>query len=251
MSPAKKKARAYIGCSGFVYRHWRGVFYPEELSQYRWLEYYAEKFDTVELNVTFYRLPNPSSFKSWKKRTPDDFIFVIKGSKLITHQKMLKDVESAVDELIERASLLEAKLGPILWQLKPSHKIDLEVLKDFTALLKEKYPNLRHAFEFRNKTWFEPEVYKILKKANMTFCHADWPTNLPQPSDDFPYIYIRRHGPEGQAYRGCYSEKQLKDLAKKIKKWLNQGKDVYVYFNNDIEGYAPQNALQLKKLIEG
>jgi len=249
MPARKKKARVYIGCSGFVYSHWREVFYPEGVPQRKWLEYYTEKFNTVELNVTFYRLPKESNFESWRKRTPEGFIFVVKGSKLITHQKMLKEVDSVLEELVGRASLLKEKLGPILWQLKPSFKLDLERLKDFVFLIREKYPELRCAFEFRNSTWFTDEVYQLLKEAEMTFCFADWPARLPEPGDDFPYIYVRRHGPEGQAYRGCYTEEHLKALAKEIKKWLSQGKDVYVYFNNDIGGYAPKNALRLKELV--
>lgn len=250
MREGKKKGKAFIGCSGFSYAHWRGNFYPETLAQGKWLEYYAEKFNTVELNVTFYRLPEPSTFMSWQERTPKGFIFVVKGSKLITHLKELKEVEEPLGQLVDRAKILKNKLGMFLWQLKPSHKLDVERLEDFTELLKKKAPGSWHAFEFRNSTWFTDSVYTLLKRQKMTFCFADWPTDFPEPSDDFPYIYLRRHGPAGQAYRGCYTKEQLSTLAQKIKGWLIQGKDVYVYFNNDIGGYAPQNALQLKQMLK-
>jgi len=249
MSEKKRTGKAFIGCSGFSYEHWRGVFYPEDLLQKKWLEYYAKKFSTVELNVTFYRVPKESAFEGWRTRTPEKFIFVVKGSKLITHLKSLKDVDEPVSEFISRAGFLKEKLGLILWQLKPSHKIDLPLLKNFTEVLKAKAGAVRHAFEFRNQTWFTDEVYALLKEQEMTFCFADYPSGFPEPSDEFSYIYIRRHGPSGQAYRGCYSEEQLKELSARVKSWLSQGKDVYVYFNNDIGGYAPKNALYLKELI--
>jgi len=245
----KAKGKTFVGCSGFSYAHWKGVFYPKEIAPNKWLEFYAQRFNTVELNVTFYRLPKQSVFKSWQKRTPKGFIFVVKGSKLITHFKMLKQVKEPLKELIERVSGLGEKLGLMLWQLKPSQKLDWLLLAEFVELLKESSPKLRHSFEFRNSSWFVPEVYKLLSDARMTVCLADYPARLPEPSDDFPYIYIRRHGPESSAYRGCYSQEQLKALAERIKNWLNQGKDVYVYFNNDLQGYAPENALQLKKYL--
>jgi len=251
MSQAIKPGKAYIGCSGFVYDHWKGIFYPPNLPQPRWLEYYAEKFDTVELNVTFYRLPKQSIFEGWRKRTGKGFIFALKGSKLITHMKQLKAVNEAVREFMNRAELLKNKLGIVLWQLKPSSKINVSRLQNFIGLLRTKCPDKRHAFEFRNETWFDPQVYGLLKTAGMTFCRADWPTGLPQPGEDFPYLYIRRHGPHGQAYTGSYREPELKALTQEIKVWLGQGKDVYVYFNNDIGGYAVENALRLKEMIAG
>lgn len=239
-----------VGCSGFSYAHWRGPFYPEEIAQNKWLEFYARHFNTVELNVTFYRLPKEAVFKSWQRRTPKGFTFVVKGSKLITHLKMLKQAKKPLKELIKRSSELGNKLGLILWQLKPSHKLDLLLLTEFVELLKESSPQIRHSFEFRNPSWFVPEVDKLLADAKMTVCLTDYPPILPEPSDEFPYIYIRRHGAEGYTYRGCYTQKQLSELAERIKSWLNQGKDVYVYFNNDLRGYAPENALQLKKYLE-
>jgi len=249
MASGKKSVRVEIGCSGFVYKHWKGDFYPAELPQRKWLEYYAEKFDTVELNITFYRLPRESVFAGWHERTPPGFKFVLKGSKLITHWKRLAGVEDAVSELVGRGRLLKDKLGLILWQLPPGDQMEFERLESFVRLLKKTAPGLRQAFEFRNPSWFMPEVYDLLREADMTFCYADWPQGLSELPDDFPYLYIRRHGPAGQAYRGSYSEKHLAELAQSLKNWRGQAKDVYVYFNNDLGGHAPRNALRLKELL--
>jgi len=244
-------ARAYIGCSGFVYNHWRGDFYPEDLPSWKWLEYYAGKFNTVELNVTFYRLPKESTFQGWRMRTGRDFTFVIKGSRLITHLKQLRGVAGPLDELMTRGLALKDKLGLVLWQLKPRSRLNLRRLKNFIRLLRKKYPGVRQAFEFRHPSWFVPQVYGLLRDSGMTFCMADAPAGLPEPPDDFPYIYVRRHGPQGMAYTGSYGEMELRELAKRIRGWIGRGKDVYVYFNNDLGGYAPKNALRLKELVQG
>ena len=247
---ARKSGRVWIGCSGFSYSHWKdGVFYPPGLAQRQWLEYYAEKFSTVELNVTFYRLPAPANFISWQARTPKGFVFVLKGSKLITHLHDLKNVSELVKQFMERGLLLEEKLGPILWQTKPSFKKDLPRLQAFVQILSG-FPGTRHAFEFRNPTWFDSETYRILADAGMTVCRADQPQGLPEPPDDFPFLYLRRHGPAGQAYRGCYSKEQLETDARLIRKWLGEGKAVYAYFNNDLGGHAPANALELQLLLK-
>jgi uncharacterized protein YecE (DUF72 family) len=244
------KPKAFIGCSGFSYDHWKGgVFYPEGLAQKRMLEYYAGHFDTVELNVTFYRLPADTVFRSWRNRTPEGFRFVCKGSRLITHIKGLKGVGELVGQFMERSAGLEEKRGPTLWQMKPGTAPDLDLLKAFIRTL-QKFPGTRHAFEFRHPGWFEGKVYSLLAKAGMTVCRADQPRNLPDPQPDFPFIYVRRHGPEARAYRGSYSEDQLRKDARDIRTWLKAKKDVYIYFNNDIGGHAPHNALRLKELIQ-
>jgi uncharacterized protein YecE (DUF72 family) len=244
----KKKARAWIGCSGFSYSHWKdGVFYPRGLAQRRWLEYYAEKFDTVELNVTFYRLPDASTFDNWALRTPPGFKFAVKGSKFITHLKLLEDEEEPVRQFLERASALGDKLGPLLWQTPPSFKLDRGRLKSFVKVLAQ-YPGALHAFEFRNATWFCEPVYDLLRNAGMTAVAADY-RDLPEPPPDFPFLYLRRHGPQGQAYRGGYSEEALAQDARMIKKALRAGRELFIYFNNDLEGHAPADAETLKNLL--
>lgn len=235
-----------IGCSGFLYDHWRGNFYPEDLSRGHWLEYYGKRFSTVELNVTFHRLPDRETFLKWYSSTPDGFTFSLKGSRFITHVKKLKDCKEPLEAFFSRASLLKEKLGVILWQLPPTFTLDVERLKDFIEDLKPY--GMRNTFEFRNKMWINKKVIDLLKKEKATLCMADWPDfldNLPLTAD---FVYMRRHGAEG-SYATSYSTESLKGDAKRIKAYLKQKKDVFIYFNNDAFGYAPRNARELASLL--
>ncbi len=247
-----KAPAAFVGTSGFIYPHWGGgVFYPEDLPQRRWLEYYTEYFDTVELNVAFYRLPTEEAFKSWHKRTPEGFAFALKGSRFITHIKRLKDCQEPLKLYFERARLLKEKLSAVLWQLPPRYKKDTQRLKAFIKSLKP-YTNYRHAFEFRDESWVAEEVYELLGEADMAICEADWPgmpQNLPTTAS---FAYLRRHGPEAEwgLYAGCYSKASLRKDTKRIRNWMKQDKSVYVYFNNDAEGWAVKNALELKEMLK-
>lgn len=235
-----------IGCSGFLYNHWKGNFYPEGLSKSHWLEYYCKKFSTVELNVTFYRLPEKETFLKWYSSTPDDFVFSLKGSRLITHVKRLKDCEEPIEAFFSRASLLKDKLGVILWQLPPGFEMDLGRLKHFLETIR---PYLkRNTFEFRNRTWINKEVFNLLEKENVALCMADWPEFLDELPLTADFVYIRRHG-EGGSYSTSYSIESLKEDARRIKAHLRQKKDVFIYFNNDAFGYAPRNAAQLTTLV--
>jgi len=266
--------KAYIGTSGYNYWHWwDGVFYPADLPQSKWLEYYAKYFDTVELNVTFYRLPQKKTFENWYKRTAKNFLFVAKGSRFITHIKKLKDCGEPLKIFFTNVSALKEKLGPILWQLPPGLKANKEKLNDFCQLLKKIMPKIVQAFEFRNETWFNEEIYEILRKYNFTLCIA----HSPRPSYECfaihdekevgqtregrgsPYwpcveeitadsIYLRFHGGES-LYGSNYSDEELKSWARKAKRWLKEDKTVYAYFNNDAYGYAVKNALRLKEMI--
>lgn len=239
-------SRCYIGTSGFTYNHWAdGVFYPEGLPQKEWLEFYSSKFDTVELNVTFYRLPTVAAFDSWHRRTPKKFAFVLKGSRLITHLRALQNCEEPLAAFFERAARLGDKLKVILWQLPPNLKIHLERLENFVGLLQKQCRGPLHAFEFREASWLSVELFALLRQAGMTVCRADWPFPEESLPDDFPYIYVRRHGTTA-LYRGNYADEQLRADARQIRKWLKAGRDVFVYFNNDIGGYAVRNALTLK-----
>lgn len=242
------KKRAFIGTSGYSYPHWSGVFYPKDLREAKWLEYYTKYFDTVELNVTFYRLPKESAFLSWYKRTPKYFEIVVKGSRFVTHIKRLKDPKDSLNLFFGRTKFLKEKLGPILWQLPPKFKADPKRLASFIKALK-KYKKIKNVFEFRHETWFSKEILKILKNENIALCSADWPEFAKELHYTADFIYIRRHGAGANLYGGCYTKRQLKDDAAIIKKCLKSKKDAYIYFNNDAEGYAVKNALQLKKIV--
>jgi uncharacterized protein YecE (DUF72 family) len=234
-----------IGCSGFLYDHWRKNFYPEDLSKNYWLEYYSKHISTVELNVTFYKLPDRETFSKWYLSTPEGFVFSLKGSRFITHIKKVKDCAEPVEAFFSRALLLKEKLGVILWQFPPSLALDLERLKDFIELL-EPY-EMKNTFEFRNKTWINKKVVDLLKKKNVALCMADWPDFLDKLPLTANFVYIRRHGQEG-SYATEYSKELLNKDAKRIKAYLKQKKDVFIYFNNDAFGYAPKNVSELVTL---
>ena len=201
----------YIGTSGYSYSHWSKVFYPRELPQSKWLEYYAENFNTVELNVTFYRLPQESAFSTWYKKTPKDFTFAVKGSRFITHVKKLNNIEDSLVLFMKRAKILKEKLGVILWQLPPNLKINTERLEDFLKNLK-KYKHI-NAFEFRNESWFDEKIYSLLKKYNSVLVIADSPRYPLEEILTADFVYVRFHG--GKVLYGSeYSKKELKKSKK-------------------------------------
>jgi len=243
------KSEIYVGTSGYAYEHWaNNVFYPKGLKQKDWFEFYSKYLDSVELNVTFYRLPNVDVFKNWYKKTPKNFRFAIKGSRFITHIKRLKDPEKTIKLFLSRVNCLNEKLSVILWQLPPNFKLNIERLKNFIETLK-KNNICRQVFEFRHKSWFCNETYDIFKKYNVTICMADWPCKLlcsKNLIDTADFIYIRRHGTKGQLYNGCYSLRQLKKDKTLI---LKKNKPAYIFFNNDTDGWAIKNAIDLNKII--
>lgn len=235
-----------IGCSGFLHDHWKEIFYPEDMPKRRWLEYYCTKFTTVELNVTFYGVPDKETFSKWYKETPKGFVFSLKGSKFITHTKKLRACAEPLEVFLSRASGLKEKLGVILWQMPPSLKVDPARLAEFLELLRPY--GARNTFEFREDTWISKKVISLMERENASLCMADWPesmNDLPVTSD---FVYIRRHGEDG-SHATSYSPEKLKTDATRIRKYLRDKKDVFIYFNNDAFGYAPQNALRLKKLL--
>ena len=236
-----------IGCSGFNYRDWKGNFYPDNLPQRKWLEYYCTVFKTVELNVTFYRLPLVKTYEKWYAETPPDFAFSLKGSRFITHIKRLLAPEEPLDLFFERSLNLKEKLKVVLWQFSPSFKIDLERLSRFVKLLGG-YP-VRNTLEFRHESWMTEETVDICKKSKVGLCMADWPEfldDLPVTSD---FVYIRRHG-EGGSYATSYSKKALEKDARRLKNYVKNGKDAFIYFNNDFHGYAPRNAQELTEMLK-
>ncbi|HIE43787.1 MAG TPA: DUF72 domain-containing protein, partial [Candidatus Omnitrophica bacterium] len=203
-----------IGTSGYNYAHWAdGVFYPPELSPRKWLEFYSHHFDTVELNVTFYRLPKKKTFLNWYERTTSGFYFVIKGNRFITHIKRLKDCEGPLELFFSAAEGLKDKLKVVLWQMPPSLKVDIKKLEDFAEMLTEIGPkNVRHSFEFRDKSWFNDGVYSVLERYNSALCIADsprWPSAKILTAD---FVYVRFHG--GRIlYRSNYSNEELGNWA--------------------------------------
>ena len=248
-----------IGTSGYSYAHWgNGVFYPTDVKSGKWLEYYAKYFNSVELNVSFYRLPKKEIFEGWRRRTPKNFRFVAKGSRFITHIKKLKDVEEPLEVFFENVLGLEEKVSAVLWQLPPGMKVDIKKLEKFCEFLKKWSPQprptnepgkIRQVFEFRNQSWFCEEVYEILREHNFSLCIAHsgrWPVVEKVTAD---FVYLRFHGGGDVLYSSNYTEQELRDWATKAKNWLKQGKAVYAYFNNDTYGYAVKNALRLKELL--
>jgi uncharacterized protein YecE (DUF72 family) len=242
--------KVFIGTSGYIYPHWEGIFYPEDWPKSKKLEYYCQHFDTVELNNTFYRLPGEKAFESWYKRTPKNFIFAVKVSRFITHVKKLVDCKEVWGIFLKRVLILKEKLGPLLFQLPPFLKVDPEKLEEFgKMILKESPKGLRFAFEFRNKSWCNEKIYQILKKFNFAWTVVDspsWP-KVYQVTADF--IYVRMHGSK-ILFGSKYTKRELEDLAERIKKWKKKNLDVYVYFNNDAEGFAIENAKELIKICQ-
>lgn len=239
-----------IGTSGYSYKDWAdGIFYPEGLPQKEWLEFYCKHFDTVELNVTFYRLLKEKTFSNWYERTSSKFHFVIKGSRFITHIRKLKNCEEPLELLFSRARNLKDKLRVVFWQMPASQKKNLERLGNFCEILRKVFtPNIKHTFEFRDDGWFSEDVYQLLRKYNIALCVADspeWPSVKEITAD---FIYLRFHGGK-KLYGSQYSKQELESWAKDIEGWHKQKKDVYAFFNNDMQGYAIKNARQLKEIL--
>ncbi len=235
-----------VGTSGWVYPHWRGVFYPDDLPQKRWFVHYARYFDTVEINNTFYRLPSEATFDAWRERAPGPFVYAVKASRYITHVRRLRDCAEPLERFLSRARRLGPRLGPILYQLPPRWKPNLERLAAFLASLP---PDLTHVFEFRDPRWFVPQVYDLLREHHVGFCIFHMPdleTPLVVTSN---VVYIRLHG-AGALYMGSYPDDVLRVWAERIQGWWASGLQVYVYFNNDAFGNAVRNALTLKEFLD-
>ncbi|MEM2932981.1 MAG: DUF72 domain-containing protein [Candidatus Pacearchaeota archaeon] len=239
----------YVGTSGYVYWHWQGLFYPSNLPSSKWFDFYAKHFNTVEINMSFYRWPKESTIKSWfyrakkiEKETGRPFVYTIKANRLITHIKKLANVKKILNDFYQLIDKVKPYLGCVLFQLPPSLKYDENRLKNFVNILNENY---RNVIEFRHTSWWKEKTYKILED-NATFCIVSAP-GLPE---DFikttDIIYVRFHGKK-LWYGSNYSDVELKEWAKKIKQ--AKAKEVYCYFNNDFNAYAVYNAIKLKKLL--
>ena len=238
-----------IGCSGWNYAHWRnGVFYPPRLPASRWLEHYAQFFETVEVNATFYRLPKRSSVARWIEQTPPEFTFAIKASRYLTHIKRLNDLGPGLDRFYACVEPLlgSPKLGPILWQLPPNFKRDDQRL----ARALERLPTAqRHAFEFRDSSWFHEDVYALLREHRVALVIGDRPEVHAFQSHELTtdFTFVRFHaGTRGAG--GNYSESELDEWARRFESWSEQVA-IWAYFNNDWEGFAPRNASWLRRRL--
>jgi uncharacterized protein YecE (DUF72 family) len=234
--------KIHIGTSGWVYKHWKGNFYPPELRERDWLTFYARHFDIVELNNTFYRLPPESAVHAWRETSPPGFRFAVKGSRFITHMKKLKDPALALERFFSRADLLGPKLGPILFQLPPQWPPDIA---RFAAFLEALPGGNRYTFEFRHPGWNHPEIERLLRMANAAVCifHlAGFQSPIGHTAD---FTYVRLHGPGGK-YAGSYPDNDLQVWAKRLREW--DLTDAYIFFDNDEAGHAPANAARLREL---
>lgn len=240
-------AEIRIGTSGWHYRHWLGPFYPPKLPSREMLPYYLGLFDTVEINNSFYRLPLESALAAWRDSTPPNFRFALKGSRFLTHMKKLKDPEPGLERFFQRADLLREKLGPILFQLPPHWEVDLGRLRAFLEALP---PGHRYTFEFRNPTWYIPDVYAELRRHNAAYCPFDL-AGFQSPIElTADFTYVRLHGPGGK-YQGSYSDQALAVWAERIRNWRQELRAIYFYFDNDEAAYAVGNALKLRDLADG
>ena len=229
------KAKIHAGTSGYAYPEWKPAFYPEKLPQKQFLEFYADKFATVEVNNTFYRFPGAKMLEGWRERTPGEFTFAVKANQGITHRGRLRGVEELTRDFVERCRLLEGKLGPILFQLPPNFKRDDERLADFLDLLD---PRLRYAFEFRHESWFDDAIFQLLAGSGVALCVSEGET-LDTPrvaTGKFCYVRLRRDE---------YSDEELADWRGWASSQLESGREVFVYLKHDEEGTSPEYALRL------
>ncbi len=233
-----------IGTSGWVYQHWQGIFYPEDLPQKQWFAHYAKFFDTVEINSTFYHLQKESVFEHWGQQSPASFVYAVKASRYITHIKYLKECKDLLETFLNRASLLGQALGPVLFQLPPGFSVDLDRLKSFLALLPEGFS---FAIEFRNPTWLTEEVFAMLERHGVALCIHDMPPLHVPLRVTAKFVYLRFHGDVDHA--GDYPPETLIVWVERMQAWQSQGLAVYAYFNNDAGGMAVRNALTLKQLL--
>ena len=236
----------HIGTSGFHYKHWKGAFYPEKLPASKMLDYYAERFRTVELNNSFYRLPAESALDNWRDCTPRDFHFAVKGSRFLTHMKKLKDPEPGIEKFFERVNRLGRKLGPVIFQLPPWWEVNAPRLEAFLQALP---PRRRYAFELRNPTCHTPEILAILRRYNAAFCIFEIAGFFSGIQLTANFTYVRLHGPGG-AYQGSYREGTLREWAARVREWTRDLRAVYIYFDNDQAAYAVENALALQRMVE-
>lgn len=235
-----------VGTSGWHYKHWLDVFYPPGTKPAQMFQIYAQHFDTVEVNNSFYHLPSANTFDNWRDSSPRKFLFAVKASRFITHMKKLKDPKPSSEKFFLVADRLGEKLGPILFQLPPRWRVNVERFAEFLESLPGAH---EYVFEFRDESWFVPEIYGLLRRHNAAFCIHDFADMKVPQEITANFSYIRFHGPTSAKYFGSYSTAQLRAWAERIGDWSRQLSSIYVYFNNDPGGEAVKNGLELKRLL--
>ncbi|HMK98213.1 MAG TPA: DUF72 domain-containing protein [Acidimicrobiales bacterium] len=251
--------RALVGCSGWSYKDWRGTVYPENMPSRQWFSQYVKLFGTVELNSTFYRLPPPETFSLWRGEAPEGFVFAVKVNSYGTHRLKLLRPSTWLTNYLERAVLLGPALGPNLVQLPPHWKRDTSRLRDFLQFataasdrLQASFPagGARWAVEFRDPSWLDEPTYEVLRDNGAALCCHDLVEGHPWLLTA-RWAYVRFHGPQGSAakYAGEYGVARLRPPAEVIRAWLEQGCDVYAYFNNDVGGAAVRDATSMAGLL--
>ena len=245
VSTSPAAGRVHVGCSGWVYRHWKGDFYPADLPQKRWFEHYAQAFDTVEINASFYRVPLESTFDGWREKAPVGFRYAVKANRFMTHMKKLLDCEQPLGEFIDLARRLGPTLGPILYQLPPSLHKDLPRLDAFLERLPD---DVEHVVEFRHRSWYDEDALALLDKHDVGFVTHDLVGLVSPRWASGRTAYVRFHGTGGK-YRGRYSEEAMADWADWLVEQGQTGRSAWAYFNNDIGGDAIKDARTLKRLL--
>jgi uncharacterized protein YecE (DUF72 family) len=242
----KTSELVYIGTSGWDYPEWRSLFYPDDLPRENWLTYYTNQFPSLEINHSFYQLPEPETLKQWRSQVPKEFRFAVKASRYITHNKKLKDPQEPVKNFMARVTVLEDNLGPILFQLPPHWHCNQERLEQFLQVLPTEF---EYSFEFRDRTWHCPEIYDTLARYGAAFCIFDLQQDTTEKIVTAGHIYVRLHGTSHEPYRGHYSQQDLAGWAGAFASWTKQGKTIYCYFNNDKDGCAPHDARSLQQMV--
>jgi len=240
-----------VGCSGWNYKSWQGRFYPRGLAPDRWLTYYAERFDTVEVNNTFYRLPERHTFGVWRARVPRNFLIAVKASRFLTHMKRLKEPAEPLRRLFSRASALDRQLGPVLYQLPGSFSVDLQRLDTFLSSLPRVWSSrrLQHVMEFRHPSWYVSETFQLLDRHRVALCLHDMRGSAIAEPMRGPLIYVRFHGATGR-YHGSYSDAELDAWARRLAEQARDGRRVFAYFNNDPDAVAVANAHRLRASMQ-
>lgn len=234
-----------VGCSGWIYKHWRGLFYPDGLPVKRWFAFYAERFDTAEINNSFYRLPPPATFAAWRDQAREDFCYAVKANRFLTQAKKLKDCEEPMARMMTSIEPLRPTLGPLLFQLPPRFKLNLERLEAFLRIIPK---DVVSVFEFREPSWYCEAVFELLDRFGASHCAHDMPGLASPRIAVGPAAYIRFHGTEGK-YVGRYAEAALAGWSDWIVRQAQAGRTVWAYFNNDIHGHAIEDAQALRAMV--
>jgi uncharacterized protein YecE (DUF72 family) len=244
-APAAVPSPVRVGCSGWIYKHWRGLFYPEKLPVKRWFKFYAEVFDTVEINNSFYRLPAPETFDAWRNQAPPGFCYALKANRYLTQAKKLKHCEEPLERMMRPFRRLRDRLGPILYQLPPRFRVNPERLESFLRLPPK---DVTSVFEFRDKSWYTDDVFRLLDRHGASLCVHDMAGSQSPRVATGPIVYIRFHGGEGK-YWGRYSDEALLGWTDWIVEQTRAGRPAWAFFNNDAEAHAIHDAQTLRGMI--